>query len=203
VLVGYGSVESPLHEDRWQCLESVRERGGDDTALAEADRLVSAAHALLRSKLQNGWSEFEARVRDYGKRPWLQTLAAERCIAAGFAAYPAWIIRRFAGARLPPGIDWDYDSHAVLTRLPIPMLWLLAEQDREAPVVDTVAALKRLAEAGKPVKTLVFPGTDHGMVTFRVEQGARVKLGYHPDYFRYMLDFWRTQFDLPALPKKK
>ena len=36
---------------------------------------------------------------------------------------------------------WDYDSTAVLKRLDVPVLWVLAAEDREAPIETTRAAL--------------------------------------------------------------
>lgn len=199
VLVGYGSVHSPLHEDRFQCLSDVEAGGGDATALREASLLVDAAHALLRSNLRDGWDAFEVRARQYARRPWFRQLDGQRCIAAGFAAYPAWIVRLFAPSRLPPGIDWDYDSAPLLARMDVPMLWLLAGQDREAPAADSAAALLHLRDQGKPYAVELFPAADHGMLRYRVQDGKRVPSGYEPDYLRRSIAFWTSQFGAPSV----
>ena len=194
VLVGYGSVHSPLHEDRFQCLFDLRAAGADAEALAEADALVSAAHTLLLTGLKEGWALFQQRAERVAQRPWFKQLDEKRCIAAGFAAYPAWVLRMFAPSRLPPGIDWNYDSEALLTRLKLPMLWQLAQEDREAPAQDTAATLQRLAKAGKPYEVQMFPLTDHGILRYQEQNGVRIPTGYDPAYFRSALAFWQRQF---------
>jgi dienelactone hydrolase len=196
VLVGYGMIDSPLAEDRWQCLRAVRGNGGDARDLAEAARLVDATHRLLTSDLGEGWPAFKAVVRGNRDRPWLRQLDQNACIGPGFAAYPAWVIRSFAGRRLPPAMDWNYASHALLAASSTPMLWLLAANDSEAIVDETAAALRRLAAAGKPYEVVVLEGAEHGMVMHRRNRTGELEpVGYHPDYFARMLAFWQQRFD--------
>jgi uncharacterized protein len=61
---------------------------------------------------------------------------------------------------------WDYDSLAALQRVNVPVLWVLAAEDREAPIETTRAALLKLKKAGKPIDVYLFPATDHGMMEF-------------------------------------
>ncbi len=194
VLVGYGMVDSPFHEDRWQCMREARLAGASADDLQAVGRLVDATHRVLGSGLREGWSEFKSEVRQSRDRPWFRQLDADACIAAGFAAWPAWVIRTFAARRLPPQIDWDYDSHQVLTALQVPMLWLLAGDDSEAVVDDTDAAIRRLASAGKPFETIVLEGAEHGMVMYRTApDGEAIPVGYHPEYFARTLAFWQER----------
>ncbi len=190
VSIGYGSIDSPLHEDRWQCREALRDILGDDAdARAILDEWVDVTHALLRSNLQDGWDAYKAQGRRIKSVPWVARIDGERCIAAGFAGYPAWVLRGFAGKRLPPQINWDHDSHAVLGRFEIPTLWQLAGDDREAPSADTAKAVQALQGAGKPHQLHVYPLTDHGILRYRAQAGERVPLGYHPDYYRDLVAF--------------
>ena len=191
VLVAYGAVGSPLQEDRWQCHEALRHAGGSAADMAGLDRLVDATHVLLARDLQGDWSGFEAAAGSAKKQPWFSRLEDGQCIAAGFARYPAWLLRTFARKRLPPGLDWTYDSTALLRRSDVPMLWLLAGQDSEAPTELTAASLAALAREGRPIESVTLAGTEHGMLLFREASGQRVSLGYHPEYFRRMLAFWQ------------
>jgi pimeloyl-ACP methyl ester carboxylesterase len=85
---------------------------------------------------------------------------------------------------------WNYDSSAVLKRLDIPMLWILAEQDREAPIETTLAALASLKAQGKPIDIHTFARTDHGMYEF-VENadGTRTNTRVTDGYFRLVADW--------------
>ncbi len=202
VLVAYGMVDSPLHEDRWQCLQAVRSDGGGPNDLAEAGKFVDAAHQVLTSDLREGWAAFKTEVRRNHDKAWFQQLEADACIAASFAAYPAWVVRTFARRRLPPGIDWRYDSHTLLADSSTPMLWLLASDDSEAATTDTVAAVQRLAATGKSFEVAVLKGAEHGMLMFG--QGGREAgpTGYHPEYFTRVLAFWERVFAEPAVLSK-
>jgi hypothetical protein len=64
------------------------------------------------------------------------------------------------------------------------MAWFLAGQDRSAPNEGTIAILEDLIERGKPYSLTVFPGADHGMVTFTGQGDDTTYTGYVEDYFR-------------------
>ncbi len=194
VLVAYGMVDSPLHEDRWQCLQALRSKGGTPRDLAEAGQLVDAAHQALTSDLREGWPAFKAVVKRNRDQPWFQHLDASDCIAASFAAYPAWVVRTFAGHRLPPGINWRYDSRALLADSSTPMLWLLASADSEAAAADTSEAVHQLAAAGKPFEVVMLEGAEHGMLMHRQGVNGPETTGYHPEYFARMMAFWQQRF---------
>ena len=198
VLIAYGMVDSPLHEDRWQCLQAVEADGGGPDDLAEAGKFVDAAHHVLTSELREGWPAFKAVVQRNRDQRWFQQLGDDACIAASFAAYPAWVVRNFAGRRLPPGIDWRHDSHALLAASSTPMLWLLAADDTEAATSDTAAVVQRLAASGKPFEVAVLAGAEHGMLMFGPGGREAGPTGYHPEYFTRVLAFWERVFAEPA-----
>ena len=202
VLVAYGAVNSPLDEDRLQCREALRKAGGSDADQAELEPLIEATHLLLVNNLQGDWSDFRKAAKRIKERPWFKNLDAERCIAAGFAGYPAWVVKTFAGKRLPPELDWNYDSTDLLQKSTVPMLWLLPEEDSEAPTALTAASLAALVHSGRPFEVEILAGAEHGMLLFREEAGERINTGYHADYFRRTLDYWTTRFAVgPPSPK--
>ncbi len=85
---------------------------------------------------------------------------------------------------------WNYDSTTVLKRLTVPVLWILAEQDREAPIDATLSSLDIFRKQGKPFDIYTFPKTDHGMYEF-VENadGTRTNTRVTNGYFGLLADW--------------
>jgi dienelactone hydrolase len=78
----------------------------------------------------------------------------------------------------------------VLRRLKVPLLWVLAEEDREAPIPATRAILLKLIAAGRPIDAHVFPDTDHGMVEFSVNaDGSRTPTRITDGYLKLLADW--------------
>jgi dipeptidyl aminopeptidase/acylaminoacyl peptidase len=76
-----------------------------------------------------------------------------------------------------------YDPVPTLERLGIPMLWLMAGRDIEAPPQPTLDVLARLRAQGKPVTVVVYPNADHGLQDFVVRDGRRVRTKYADGWF--------------------
>ena len=58
-------------------------------------------------------------------------------------------LRRLGRARFDNvELIWDYDSVAALRRVNVPVLWVLAGEDREAPIETTRGALLQLKKEG-------------------------------------------------------
>ena len=70
---------------------------------------------------------------------------------------------------------WDYNAAATLRKLAVPLLWVLAGEDREAPIETTRATLSGLIATGQKIDLYLFPNTDHGMFEFRTNpDGTRM-----------------------------
>jgi len=183
VLVGYGMVDSPAEEDRKEAIHLLRTKGFGDAEVAEAEELIAAGHEVIRSRFEGGWERAgELKARFKGK-PWVEAL--DDGTAGSLMKYPAWAMR-LAGPRLMPrGLDrwWFHDSRPILEKLDIPMLWLIAGDDIEAPNEVTIATIQQLGARGKPFELVVYPGADHGIVLFEEKDGERVYTGYAPGYF--------------------
>ncbi len=62
----------------------------------------------------------------------------------------------------------------VLRTVDVPQLWVLAADDREAPVATTLERLQTLRGQGKDIRIVVYPNTDHGMREFvQADNGTR------------------------------
>src|SRR3546814_1729078 len=88
------------------------------------------------------------------------------------------------------GTSWEYDPMPVLRSLSIPQLWILAGDDSEAPSGETMRRLRALAGEGRPIPTMVFPGTGHGIVAFgTAAAGQRSDTRYAEGHLRMRGDW--------------
>ena len=74
-----------------------------------------------------------------------------------------------------------------------PQLWILGEDDLEAPSAETSRRIKTLIVEGKPITLALFPRAEHGMTEYEVaSNGERVSTRYAPGYFTMMRDYARN-----------
>jgi pimeloyl-ACP methyl ester carboxylesterase len=191
VAVGFGLVVSPIEEDREQMMAEARSARLGAEALEGIDRLSRATATLLKSHFETGYEALDAIRRDPSTRAWAEKIVGEHSGAMLRASDAD--LRRFGRARFDNlELIWDYDAAAVLQRLDVPILWVLAEQDREAPIERTRELLSSFAADGKPIETWMFPGTDHGMFEFITERdGTRRNTRITDGYLRLLGDWVR------------
>ena len=75
----------------------------------------------------------------------------------------------------------DYDAQAALRRVRVPMLWVVAGKDTEAPSRPTLEFLRALQPAPPQLDIAVFPNADHGILEEGEQHGqayARNSAGY-------------------------
>lgn len=189
VAVAFGLVGSPIDEDREQLLLEARAAGLDADAVGLLRRLSSATARLLLSHFTEGFGELEAVRNELQGKPWVDGIKGEysgdmlRSSDAG--------LRRIGRARFDNlELIWNHDALAVLRRLRAPLLWVLATDDREAPVDATRDALQTVNTMGGRVDVYEFPGTDHGMFEFITEaNGARRYTRITDGYLRLLGDW--------------
>lgn len=182
VAVGFGLVASPIEEDREQMVSEVRAAGLGDDALALVNRLSQATATLLLSDFRTGYDALDAVRADMEGKPWAATIEGE--YSGAIARMANDDLKRIGRARVDNlELIWDYDAVAALRKLDAPLLWVLAGEDREAPIETTRGALLGLAKDGKPVDVYLFPDTDHGMFEFTTatdgsRRATRITDGY-------------------------
>lgn len=100
-------------------------------------------------------------------------------------------LRRVGRARFDNlELIWDYDAIAALNTLDAPPLWILAGEDREAPIEATRAKLLGLAKGGQRVELYLLPRTDHGMLEYVVNpDGSRTMTRVTGGHFRLVGDW--------------
>src|SRR5438477_3818987 len=99
---------------------------------------------------------------------------------------------REKGSAFRFGTPWHYDSMPVLRAVKAPQLWILGEDDLDAPSAETSRRIRSLAAQGRPITLAVFPHAEHGMTEYeRSASGERVSTRFAAGYFAMMRDFIR------------
>src|SRR3546814_18921685 len=156
VAVGFGLVASPIEEDREQLVSEVRAAGLGADAEAKVNRLSQATAKLLLSNFTEGYAELDAARAALAGQPWAKAIEGE--YSGAMMRMDDATLRRIGRARFDNlELLWDYDSVAALQKLESPLLWLLAGEDRDAPMAPTPAALADLDPPGGPGAVHLFP----------------------------------------------
>ena len=197
VAVGFGLISSPEEEDRDQVVSEMREQGYGDAEIAKAKELAVAASRIAASHFTSGFDQFQALKARYSGQPWYRRINGE---------YTGAMIResdsdlRRVGQPLFDNVEliWNYDAQATMTRLTAPLLWVIAEKDREAPPELTLERLTSLREGGADMTVYSFPDTDHGIYEFvQAADGGRTVTRISDGYFRLVSDWIKGKVSGP------
>lgn len=189
VAIGFGLVASPIEEDREQMVSEVRAAGLGDDAVALVNRLSQATADLLLSDFREGYDKLDAVRAEMAGKPWAAKIEGEH--SGAIARMPNADLRRIGAARFDNlELIWDYDALAALKRLDAPLLWVLAGEDREAPIETTRGALLGLEQAGKPIDVYLFPDTDHGMFEYTTAADGSRSVTRITDGYLKLLGDW-------------
>lgn len=189
VAIGFGLVASPIEEDREQMVSEARELSLDAPAFELLDALSAATSRLVLSGFAQGYEELDKVRSQLARHPWSKRIHGE--YSGEILHLTDDELRRLGRARFDNvELIWDYDSIAALKRVNAPVLWVLAEQDREAPIETTRAALLQLKKSGKPIDVYLFPDTDHGMMDFVANPDGTRKITRITDGYLRLLGDW-------------
>lgn len=191
VAVGFGLVASPIEEDREQMLDEAHAAHLDSKALAQIEQLSRATGRLVRTHFAEGFADLVRVKRDIGNAPWAATIQGE--YSGDMLRMSEADLRRIGRARFDNlELIWDYDAAATLKELRAPLLWVLAGEDREAPIETTRATLSRLIANGQKIDLYLFPNTDHGMMEFRTNaDGSRTITRITEGYLKLLADWMK------------
>jgi pimeloyl-ACP methyl ester carboxylesterase len=174
VIVGFGLAVSPLDEDREAMALDVSRRGYGADVVAKVMQIADATQAVLLSDFREGYEKVDAVRKKYGSESWFKYVRGNASFLV-LEKTPAEL--REIGPTFFPGIPLDYDPMPVLRNLAKPQLWILGEDDIDAPSAETVRRLNMLRAAGRPITTVVFPHSEHGILNMRPPQ---TEPGYRP-----------------------
>jgi len=160
-----------------------------------AGMLADAAGAVMASDFKSGYVELEALKKIYRSEPWYRYAKGE---FTGEMLQYSDVVLRVAGPLRSVDTSWRHEGEPVLRGINVPVLWVLAGADREAPPAYTRSRLKTMQYEGRPITLAEYPGYDHDMRGFDIlPDGSRQFTHIAPGYFRMVADFSRG---IPVVP---
>lgn len=165
IAIGFGLIASPIEEDLDQMMLEAREYGLDKRDIKKLKQLSKATARVVNSHFATGFHQLEQFRKQISGQPWVSFIEGE---------YSGDMLRMSNEDLLRIGrpvfdnleLIWDYDAESVIQQVKVPLLWVLAQNDREAPMERTKNTLTKLSNQGVPIKVFVFPDTDHGMYEY-------------------------------------
>jgi pimeloyl-ACP methyl ester carboxylesterase len=134
VIVGFGLAVSPLEEDREAIALDMTRQGYGADVMAKAMKVADATANIMRSDFREDYDQLAALRAQYASEPWLKHVHGD------FSFYlldnPEAVVRE-KGPALLAHVPADYDPMPVLRNLDTPQLWILGEDDTEAPSAET------------------------------------------------------------------
>jgi dienelactone hydrolase len=189
VTVVFGLAVSVIEEDRSAVAKNMADRHHSATDTARAMALVDAADALALDPTLETYDRFAA-VRDPLRgEPWFKDVR-------GDFAWAILPVRREEVLALAKQIDWHtpflFDPLATIAAVKPPQLWVLAEDDVDAPSAETARRLAQLRMAGHSITTAMWPRTEHGIFEYETAaDGTRTSLRQPEGYLALLADFAR------------
>ena len=193
VIVSFGLAVSVIDEDQEEVALEMRLKGHSAEEISKALEVASAAEALFESGFTKGFERFDAVRAKYRNEPWYEDLHGN--YTHFILPYTATELReqREQGKAFIFGTPFRYDPMPTLRAVEAPQLWVLGEDDLEAPSAETGRRIKVLISEAKPITLALFPHAEHGMTEYEVApNGERVSTRYAPGYFAMMRDFARN-----------
>ena len=190
VIVCFGLAVSVIDEDQEEVALEMRLKGHTQEEISKALEVASAAEAVFESNFTKGFEHFDALRAKYRNEPWYKDLHGN--YTHFILPYTAAETREKFKDSLP-GTPFRYDPMPTLRAVKVPQLWILGEDDLEAPSAETGRRIKALIAKGKPITLALFPHAEHGMTEYEVApNGERLSTRYAPGYFAMMRDFARN-----------
>lgn len=189
VVVGYGLVASPIEEDLDQMLLEARQQKLPSEHVNQIRRLSEVTAKILMSHFADGLNELQALRQEYTTKPWTNSINGE--YSGAMLRMSDADLQRIGRAVFDNlELSWDYESSQVLETIQVPLLWIAAENDREAPSERTLRQLAKLKKCNSKLQVYVFPNTDHGMYEYaEMSDGTRHFTRVTNGYFRLVAEW--------------
>ncbi|MEM6707412.1 MAG: alpha/beta hydrolase [Pseudomonadota bacterium] len=190
VAVSFGMLESPLIEDAMQAQLDVQALGYDDDVLVKVRELTDATGRVLASDFKEGADELAALKQAYSDEEWFDAVRGE--VTGHMLSAPLWGFRFVYQYVLGADTSWGYEPMPTARSIDVPVLWVVAADDVEAPPQGTLRALAELQTEQRDVAVAVFPDSDHGILNYIETAAGRVSTRYADGYFRLLADWLRS-----------
>jgi pimeloyl-ACP methyl ester carboxylesterase len=190
VIVCFGLAVSVIDEDQEEVALEMRLKGHSQEDIAKALEVAAAAEAIFESGFTKGFGRFDSLRAKYGNESWYKDLHGNY---THFLLPSSETELREKGKTYAFGTPFRYDPMPTLRSVKAPQLWILGEDDFEAPSAETSRRIKTLMAEGKPITLAVYPRAEHGMTEYETTpDGTRVSTRYSAGYFAMMRDFARS-----------
>lgn len=189
VLVTFGLAVSVLDEDRQAVALDVQSHGYGPEVMGPALALADACAVFALNPGPEAFDRFAATRDRYRHEPWFRDIHGDFC----------FLLLGLEKSQLPSlephlhdATPWTWDPMSTIASVAVPQLWILAQDDRDAPSAETARRLRLLREAGHPIATAMWPRTEHGIFEFETRPDGERRSTRNPDgYLRLMTDFIR------------
>jgi pimeloyl-ACP methyl ester carboxylesterase len=190
IIVSFGLAVSVIDEDQEQVALEMSLKGHSQEEISKALEVASAAEAVFESGFTKGFERFDAVRARYRNEAWYKDLHGN--YTHFILPYTGGDLRE-KGKDFAFGTPFRYDPMPTLRTVNAPQLWILGQDDLEAPSAETTRRIKTLIAEGKPITLAVYPGAEHGMTEYETTpDGTRVSTRYSASYFAMMRDFARS-----------
>jgi uncharacterized protein len=193
VIVGYGLAFSVIDEDQQEVALEMRLKGHSLQEIAKAQEVAAAAEAVFESGFTKGFERFNAVRAKYRSEPWYKDVHGN--FTYFILPYTTEAELREKAKELnfaEMGTPFRYDPMPTLRAVKAPQLWILGQDDLEAPSAPTARRLKALAAQGHPITLAIFPHAEHGIYEFVTEpDGERNDTRNSDGYFAMLRDYAR------------
>lgn len=189
VMVSFGMMVAPTDEDASEVQLELRAAGYDDEVLGQARQVTDVTGRLMASGFTDGREDFTRLKRQWGDEDWFRAIEGEysgQMLRHGITGFK-FVYLNFFDA----GTSWGHDSIAVMNQVEVPVLWVLAGQDRDAPPDATRDILRTMIAEGRDIELVEFANTEHGILEFVETESGRQSTRYADGYFQLLGDWAR------------
>ncbi|MFB6456116.1 alpha/beta hydrolase family protein [Chitinophaga sp. Hz27] len=191
IIASYSLLIPPREENRQEVLHDLELQGFSKEDIAKAMQVVAATDQAVRTQFNVNLDTIDALKAQYGKEPWFKALVGDYTgpILNASRAQLDSIKQIF-----PMDINLDYDPLPAFRHVNVPMLWVIAGKDTDAPNGATIEILKEAIHTRKNIDLVIFPNADHGIIEMKDTPQGPTPLGMHsPGYFELLSDWVKTR----------
>jgi hypothetical protein len=189
-IVSFGLAVTIIDEDQQQVALEMWVKGYGPDVIAKALEVADAAENVFASRFTEGFERLDAVRAKYRNEPWYKDVHGNYTYM--LLPYSEAELRGMR-KKLDFGTPFHYDPMPALRQVTVSQLWILGEDDFEAPSAETSRRIKALGAEGKPITLALYPHAEHGMTEYETKpNGERVSTRYAPGYFAMMRDFARS-----------
>jgi pimeloyl-ACP methyl ester carboxylesterase len=193
VIVAFGLAVSVIDEDQEEVALEMRLKGHSPEEIAKAQEVAAAAEAVFESGFTKGFERFDAVRAKYRGEPWYKDVHGNYTYFILPYSNQAELREKAKALNFAEmGTPFRYDPMPTLREVKAPQLWILGEDDLEAPSAPTASRIKALSAQGRPITLAIFPHAEHGIYEFETKpDGERDDTRNADGYFAMLRDFVR------------